>query len=187
MNMNIKKQININIYLISFIQKRYLNKENIIFGQWSLVSIKYCSFYYGRHEWNIRVTLDGFQPKISSSISFYGTYQKQFLLFWNINNLWCKSHLYILTWISPLYVVSKIGLSTIKYIFNTNLFSNVVIMWLNYVFVIFSVAEFEIMFIYKVYIYLPCINTQQQTTAPFLRDCHCHGWVYYIDTTKIRF
>ena len=28
-------------------------------------------------------------------------------------------------------------------------------------------AEVKIMFIYKVFIYLPSINTQQQTTAPF--------------------
>ena len=35
------------------------------------------------------------------------------------------------------------------------------------IFVPYFGAEFEIMFIYKVYIYLPSINTQQRTTSPF--------------------
>ena len=34
-------------------------------------------------------------------------------------------------------------------------------------FVPYFCAEFETMFIYKVYIYLPCINTQKLTTSPF--------------------
>ena len=41
--------------------------------------------------------------------------------------------MYISTCFFSLYVVSKIGLSTISYNFNTNMFSNVVIMTLNYV------------------------------------------------------
>ena len=40
---------------------------------------------------------------------------------------------------------------------------------------------------FKVYIRLPCINTQRRTTATFFCGRHCHGWVYYIDTTKIHF
>ena len=40
--------------------------------------------------------------------------------------------MYISTYFLPLYVVSKIGVSTIIYILNTHLFSNVVIMTLNY-------------------------------------------------------
>ena len=60
-------------------------------------------------------------------------HSEKILLFWNRTNSWCRSHMYISTYFPPLYVVLKIGLSTITYIFNIHLFSNVVIMTLNYV------------------------------------------------------
>ena len=50
-----------------------------------------------------------------------------------MNNSLCGAHMYILTHFFPLYVVSKIGLSTIAEFLNAHLFSNVVIMTLNYV------------------------------------------------------
>ena len=72
-----------------------------------------------------------------------------------------------LTIFPPMCIVSKIGLSTITQICNTHHFSNVVIMILGYFLYPIFGEEDEIMFIYKVFIYLPCINTQQQTTATF--------------------
>ena len=72
------------------------------------------------------------QTKMYPSISFSGTLQKQFLICRNRTNLWWRSHMYFLTCLPPSYVVSKIGLSTIRF-FNSHLFSNVVIMTLNYV------------------------------------------------------
>ena len=73
------------------------------------------------------------QPKMSPSISFSVTYQKQFLRCRNRTNSCCRAHIYISTCFFPLYVVSKIYLSTIRWIYNTHLFSNFVIMTLNYV------------------------------------------------------
>ena len=47
------------------------------------------------------------------------------------------------------------------------MFSNVVIMTLNYVLYPILVQNSEKMFILKVYIYLPCIETQRREKAPF--------------------
>ena len=47
------------------------------------------------------------------------------------------------------------------------MFSNVVIMTLNYVLCPISVQNPEKMHVLKVYIYFPCINTQRQATALF--------------------
>ena len=45
---------------------------------------------------------------------------KKILLFWNRTTSWCRAHVYILTWISTLCVVSEIGLSTgLSYILTT--------------------------------------------------------------------
>ena len=35
-----------------------------------------------------------------------------------------------------------------------------------------------------VYIHLCCINTHQLTTTRFIRDCHSHGWWYYVVQKK---
>ena len=37
-----------------------------------------------------------------------------------------------------------------------------------------------------IYIYLTKTQSDEKQHH-FIRDCHCHGWVHYIDTTKIRF
>ena len=58
---------------------------------------------------------------------------KKFLLCRNRTNLWCRAHMYFLTYFPPWYVVSEIGLSTIRYFSNTHLFSNIFIMTLNYI------------------------------------------------------
>ena len=70
----------------------------------------------------------------------------------------------ILTYIPPLYVVYKKGFITITYILTTHMFQK------NYpdneiCFVPYFGPEVEIMFIYKIFIYLSCINTQVQTTV----------------------
>ena len=67
-----------------------------------------------------------------SLISFTGTHQNKFLLDSNRTNSWWIAHMYFLTCFPPWYVVSKKGLSTIRYFFNQHLFSNVFIMTLNY-------------------------------------------------------
>ena len=66
--------------------------------------------------------------------SHYLVHNEKILLCRNRTNSWCRAHMYISTCFFPLYVVSKIGLSTIIEFFNTHLFSNVVIISLNYVF-----------------------------------------------------
>ena len=103
---------------------------------------------------------------MSPSISLSVTWQKQFLICRNRTNLWCRSHMYFSTCSFPLYIISKIGLSTIRQFFNTYLFSNVLIMTLNYVCDLFW-CRIRKMYILKVYIFFPCINTQQQSKEPF--------------------
>ena len=51
--------------------------------------------------------------------------------------------MYFSTCFYPLYVVSKIGLSTLRYVFNTHLFSNSFIITLNYVLCPISVQNLE--------------------------------------------
>ena len=60
-----------------------------------------------------RWAVDMVQTNMSPSTSFSGKYWKQFLLCWNRTNSWCRSHMYILTCFTSLYVVLKIGLITI--------------------------------------------------------------------------
>ena len=59
-------------------------------------------------------------------------HSKKIVFFRNRTNSWCRAHMYIWTCFSPLCVLSKIGISTIIYILNTHMFSNIVIMTLNY-------------------------------------------------------
>ena len=74
--------------------------------------------------------------------------------------------MYISTCFPPLYVVSKIGLSTIRYFFNTSLFKYCY-HDIELCFVPYFGAESEKMHILKVYIHFLYINTQRQENAPF--------------------
>ena len=95
----------------------------------------------------------GIQPKMSPSVSFSCTQWKQFLLCRKRTNSWYGAHMYFLTCFSTLYVVWKIGLSNIRYFFNTHLFSNDVIMTLNYVLCHISVQNLENAHFVGIYIY----------------------------------
>ena len=53
--------------------------------------------------------------KMYPSISLSDTYLKQFLIYRNRTNLWYRSHMYFSTCFPPLYVLSNIGLSTIRF------------------------------------------------------------------------
>ena len=75
-----------------------------------LVSIRYTQSLLN----NIYSQFDRFQPNMLYAISLYDTQRKQFLLFWNRNSSWCRALMKTSTHISTLYIVSKIGLRTIK-------------------------------------------------------------------------
>ena len=72
----------------------------------------------------------------------------------------------ILTCFFPLYVVLKIGLSTIRP-FLIHIFFKFCCHNIELCFVPYFCAESGENHILKVYIYFPCINAQKQTTAPF--------------------
>ena len=88
----------------------------------------------------------------------YLVHSKKILLCRNRTNSWCRSHMYILTCFAPLYVVLKIVISTIRYFFNARLFSNVVIMTLNYVLCPISVQNPEKCTFWR-YIYISPAST----------------------------
>ena len=68
--------------------------------------------------------------------------------------------MYISTYFFPFVRFIEDRSQYYKIFFNTHLFSNVVIMTLNYVLYPILVQNPEKMYILKVYIYPPCINTQ---------------------------
>ena len=61
-------------------------------------------------------------PKMPPLISLYGTEQKQFLLYWNRTNLWYRVQIYFSTCFPLLYIVPKIGFSTIRFFKYTSVF-----------------------------------------------------------------
>ena len=71
-------------------------------------------------------------PKMSPSVSFSGSQRKQFLLCRKRTNSWCRAHMYFSTHFFPFVRFIEDRYQWYKIIFNTNLFSNVVIMTLNY-------------------------------------------------------
>ena len=66
----------------------------------------------------------------------------------------------------PLYVGSKIGLITIKY-FLIHIYFKMLLSWHWIMFCALFWCKIRKMFILKVYIYLPCINTQRQAKSRF--------------------
>ena len=101
-----------------------------------------------------------------SLISFTGTHQNKFLLDSNRTNSWWIAHMYFLTCFPPWYVVSKKGISTIRYFFISICFQ----MFLSWHWTIFCTlfwCKIRKTHILKIYIYFPSINTQQQSTEPF--------------------
>ena len=74
----------------------------------------------------------GVHPKMSPSISFSGMYRKIFILCRTRTNLWYRAHVYFSTRFFCLRVRPKTGLSTIRSILDTHLFSNFVIMTFDY-------------------------------------------------------
>ena len=80
----------------------------------------------------------------------------------------------------PLCVVSKIGLSTIRYFFNTHMFSNVVIMTLNYLLCHISVQNLE-NFTFCRYIYILPASTHSNKQRHYLTTLP----LYHLHTSNI--
>ena len=72
--------------------------------------------------------------------------------------------MYISTCFLPLYVVSKIGLNFLN--FKIHICFQMFYNDIELCFVPYFGAELETMFILKVYVYIPFINTQWQVRAP---------------------
>ena len=105
-------------------------------------------------------------PNISPLVSLSVTQQNKFLLCWNRTNSWCRNHMYISICFFPLYVVLKIGLSIITSIL-IHIYFLMLLLWHWIIFYTLFWCRIRKIFILKVYIYIPCINTQRKSTAPF--------------------
>ena len=132
---------------------------------------------------NSIITINVVQPKMSPLISFSGIYQKQFLLCWNMTNLWCRAHMYILTCFFTFVCCIKDSYQYYNIHFQYMYVFKCCYHDIELCFVPYFGAEFETMFILEVYIYLPCINTQWQTKAPFDNT----PVISYIDKQKTGF
>ena len=112
-------------------------------------------------------------------ILWYGA--KKILLYRNRTNFWCRSHMYFRPVFFPLYVVLKIGLSTIRYFFNTHLFSNIFIMTLNYFLCPISVqnpenVHFEGINLFPLHQHTETINSTIRRKSRYITSTHCKNW-----------